>query len=69
MKPIFSEYFHGATADELVSIIASESLHPNNDGRIFLSRFEWQSCIAHGADRNEGQRLSQRYLSKPVIER
>lgn len=46
-----SEYFHGATADELQSIISSESLHPNKDGKIFLARFEWESCLPHGADR------------------
>lgn len=46
-----SGYFHGATADELHIIISSKSLRPNQDGKIFLARFEWQSCLAHGADR------------------
>jgi hypothetical protein len=46
-----TEYFHGTTAERLASIISSGVLRPNDDARIFVARFNWESCLAHGADR------------------
>jgi hypothetical protein len=47
---MFETYFHGAGADALASIIATGSMRPNEDHQIFFARYEWQSCLAHGAD-------------------
>jgi hypothetical protein len=52
MATRLAQYFHGAPADKLASILASGVIRPNEHGEIFVARFEWQSCLAHGADRN-----------------
>lgn len=53
MESLFRIYFHGADADEVVSIIESGVLRPKNN-QLFFSRYSWESCLKYGADRRRG---------------
>lgn len=44
-------YFHGTNGDNILSIVATGLLRPNAKNEIFFSRFRWESCLMHGADR------------------
>ena len=51
MATVFSTYFHGASGDTILKIIESGQLRPSKDNKIFLGRYNWQSCMMHGPDR------------------
>lgn len=51
MATVFSTYFHGASGDTILKIIESGQLLPGKDNKIFLGRYNWQSCMMHGPDR------------------
>ena len=51
MVTVFSTYFHGASGDTILKIIATGHLLPNKANKIFLGRYNWDSCMMHGPDR------------------
>jgi hypothetical protein len=51
LTPRSDIHFHGTPAETVVQIMKSRVLRPNRDGEIFCSRFEWTSCLSHGAAR------------------
>ena len=51
MATVFSTYFHGASGDTILKIIKTGQLLPGEDNKIFLGRYNWQSCMMHGPDR------------------
>lgn len=44
-------YFHGTTGDNILSIIETGLMKPDQKHEIFFSRYRWDSCLMHGADR------------------
>ena len=44
-------YFHGATGDKILDIVATGAVKPDSDQRIFFSRFTPEHCFMHGPDR------------------
>ena len=51
MKATSSEYFHGTDGDSILAILDSGVLKPGKNGKIFMGRYSWQSCMMHGPDR------------------
>lgn len=51
MATVSSTYFHGASGDTILKIIASGQLRPGTDNTIYLGRYNWESCMMHGPDR------------------
>jgi hypothetical protein len=51
MPLISSIYYHGTKGDAVADIMKSGYIRPNSDGQIFFSRYNWESCLMHGADR------------------
>jgi len=50
MKLISDIYFHGTEGDSIRQILDSGLIQPNEQGEIFFSRYNWQSCLMHGTD-------------------
>jgi len=44
-------YFHGTTGDEILSIIETGLMKPDQKQEVFFSRYRWDSCFMHGGDR------------------
>jgi hypothetical protein len=42
--------FHGATGDEILSIMSSGTMRPNGEGEIFFDEFSHERALQHGAD-------------------
>jgi hypothetical protein len=51
MEPISSIYYHGTNGDAILKIIETGTLLPDENQRVFLSRYTWESCFMHGGDR------------------
>jgi hypothetical protein len=51
-----SEYvlFHGTPGDNVLSILATGSLQPGRDQRVYFSPFEWADVLSYGADASRG---------------
>jgi len=43
--------YHGTDGDSILGIIATGSMLPGGDGKIFFSKYRWEDSLMHAGDR------------------